>query len=345
MKPSIGVYVAMGLAAMLGFSACRSSEQPIAKVNDTPLPREEYYRRLEIVPTPVIIGQGQATTAPAGYTTLVQMIREQVLLQMAKEKGVLPTDQQVNERVEREMKNNPDIKRAITELKVMTLDDFRQQVKVRLAEFNLLTRGVTVTEQETKQFYEQNKRAFYRPETARVRFVLVQDPLIRQQIDDDLKRGFSFQSIVQKYSQNPAAGIQANEGDVPLEGPINARNQEEAALVQRVRTVLQNAKVGQVTNWVPYSNAQMRMEIITRTPGRQLPFEEVKDNIREGLMLQKGREKNKDLNAEIARATLNAKVEILSDQWKERYKQDMEQLRKALEEYEKQQQKQASQKR
>jgi ubiquinone biosynthesis protein Coq4 len=87
------------------------------------------------------------------------------------------------------------------------------------------------------------------------------------------------------------------------------------------------------------------MEIITRTPGRQLPFEEVKDNIREGLMLQKGREKNKDLNAEIARATLNAKVEILSDQWKERYEKDMEQLRKALEEYEKQQQKQASQKR
>jgi hypothetical protein len=342
MRHSIGVYVAIGLAAMLGLSACRSGEQPIAKVNETSLTREEYYRRLETVPTPVLIGQGQATTAPAGYTTLVQMVREQVLLQMAKEKGVLPTDKQVDERVEREMKNNPDIKRAITELKVMTLDDFRHQVKIRLAEFNLLTRGVTVTEQETKQFYEQNKKAFYRPTTARVRFVLVQDPRIRQQIDDDLKRGFSFQSIVQKYSQNPAAGIQANEGDVPLEGAINARNQEEAALIQRVRTVLQNAKVGQVTNWVPYGNAQVRMEIITRTSGRQLPFEEVKDNIREGLMLQKGSEKNKDLNAEIARAMLKAKVEIMSDQWKERYQQDMEQLRKALEEYEKQQ-KQASQ--
>jgi hypothetical protein len=43
------------------------------------------------------------------------MIREQVLLDMAKEEGVLPTDQQVEERVQREMKNNPQIKQAITE--------------------------------------------------------------------------------------------------------------------------------------------------------------------------------------------------------------------------------------
>jgi len=341
MKHSIGVFALIGLIAALGLSACRSGEQAIAKVNDTPLPREDYYRRLELVPTPIQIGPNQATTAPAGYTTLVQMIREHVLLQMAREKGVMPTDKQVDERVEREMKNNPQIKQAITELKVMTLDDYRQQMRVALAQFNLITRGVTVTEQEVKQFYEQNKSRFYRPATVHVRFVLVQDPTIRQQIDDDLKRGFSFQSIVQKYSQNPAAGIRAGETDFAIEGPINARTQQELAQAQQLRKVLQNAKVGQVTNWMQFGNDAVRVEVVTRTPGRQQTFEEVKDTIREGLMLQKGSEKNKDINAEIARAMLNAKVEILSPQWKERYQKDIEQLRKALEEYEKKQ-KQAS---
>ncbi|MEN3002723.1 MAG: peptidyl-prolyl cis-trans isomerase [Armatimonadota bacterium] len=341
MRHSIGVFTVIGLMAALGLSACRSGEQPIAKVNETPLSREEYYRRLEIAPTPVPIGQGQITTAPAGYTTLMQMIREQVLLQMARERGVMPTDKQVDERVDREMKNNPQIKQAITELKVMTLDDFRRQVRVALAEFNLITRGVTVTEQEMKQFYEQNKRAFYRPTSVRARFVLVQNPEIRRQIDDDLKRGFSFHSIVQKYSQNPAAGIQAGETDIPIEGPINARTQQEAEQAQRLRQVLQNAKVGQVTDWIQFGDVAARVEVITRTSGRQQTYEEVKETIREGLMLQEGREKNKDINAELARAVLNAKVEILSPQWKERYQRDMEQLRKALEEYEKQQ-KQAS---
>ncbi|GBC93257.1 Foldase protein PrsA [bacterium HR15] len=341
MKYSIGGCVLLGLIAALGLSACRSGEQAIAKVNDTPLPREEYYRRLEIVPTPIQIGPNQATTAPAGYTTLVQMIREQVLLQMAREKGVMPTDKQVDERVEREMKNNPQIKQAITEQKVMTLDDFRRQVRVALAQFNLLTRGVTVTEQEVKQFYEQNKQAFYLPKRVQVRFVLVQNPEIRKQIDDDLKRGFSFQSIVQKYSQNPAAGIQAGETTIAIEGPPSARTPEQQAQEMQLRKVLQNAKVGQVTNWIPLGNVAARVEVITAMSGRQQTFEEVKDSIREGLMLQKGREKNKDINAELARAVLNAKVEILSPQWKERYQKDMEQLRKALEEYDKQQ-KQAS---
>ncbi len=337
MKHSIGLFAWAGLMAALVLSACRSGEQPVAKVNETPLPREEYYRRLELVPTPVPIGQNQVGTAPAGYTTLVQMIREHVLLQMAREKGVMPTDKQVDERVEREMRNNPQLKQAITEQKVMTLDDLRQRVRVALAEFNLLTRGVTVTEQEVKQFYEQNKQAFYRPATVHVRFVLVQNPQIRQQIDDDLKRGFSFQSIVQKYAQNPAAGIQAGETDIPVEGNIQARTQEELVQAQRLRGILKNAKVGQVTDWLDFGNVAARVEVITRTSGRQQTFEEVKDTIREGLMLQKGREKNRDINAEIARAMLNAKVEIISPQWKERYQKDLEQLRKALEEYDKQQ--------
>jgi hypothetical protein len=214
-------------------------------------------------------------------------------------------------------------------------------VRVALAEFNLLTRGVTVTEQEVKQFYEQNKRAFYRPANARVRFVAVQNPAIRQQIDDDLKRGFSFQSIVQKYSQNPAAGIQAGETDIPIEGPINARTQAEINSIEQLRKILKNAKVGQVTDWIQQGNTVVRLEVMTITPGRQQTFEEVKDNIREGLLLQKGSAKNKDFNAELARAMLNAKVDILSPQWKERYQKDMEQLSKALEEYDKQQ-KQAS---
>jgi len=219
----------------------------------------------------------------------------------------------------------------------MTLDDFRQQVRVRLAEFNLITRGVTVTDDEVKRYYEQNKQAFYLPSKARVRFVVVQDPKIRQQIDDDLKRGFSFQSIVQKYSQNPAAGIQAGETDIAIEGPINARTPEQLAQQQQLRKILQNAKVGQVTDWIPLGNAAARVEVITRTPGRQQTFEEVKDSIREGLMLQKGSQKNRDINAELARAVLNAKVEILNPRWKERYQKDMEELRKALEEYEKRQ--------
>lgn len=340
MKLSSVLGVGLAALAVMTLSACGGKQDNVvAKVGDTAIDKDMYLRRLELMPTPVQIAGNQATTAPAGYTTLVQMIREQVLLDMAKEEGVLPTDQQVEERVQREMKNNPQIKQAITEQR-LTLDDYRQRVRVALAEFNLRTKGVTVTEQEVKKIYDENKRAFYRPATAQVRTIIVQSPQVRQQIDDDLKRGFNFQSIVNKYSQNPVAGVQSGESEFALEGPIP--NSPEGQILARVRNILKNAKPLQVTDWIPVGNGVVaRFEVLAKSEGRQLPFEEVKDNIREQLMLQKGMQTNRDINLELAKRMVNTPVEIESEAWKKQYAKDIEELKKTLAMQESQQSKSA----
>jgi len=329
MKLSSIFGVGLASLAVMTLSACGGKQDNVvAKVGDTSIDKDMYLRRLELMPTPVQIAGNQATTAPAGYTTLVQMIREQVLLDMAKEEGVLPTDQQVEERVQREMKNNPQIKQAITEQR-LTLEDYRQRVRVALAEFNLRTKGVTVTEQEVKKIYDENKQAFYRPATARVRAIIVQSPEVRKQIDDDLKRGFNFQSIVNKYSQNPVAGVQSGESEFALEGQVP--NTPDGQILARVRTILKNAKPLQVTDWIPVGNGVFaRFEVLAKSEGRQLPFEEVKDNIREQLMLQKGMQTNRDLNLELAKRMVNTPVEIKSEAWKKQYAKDIEELKKTL---------------
>jgi hypothetical protein len=332
-------FVGIGFAVLLVslLSGCGGGNQKavVAKVGNTPIDREAYIRRLELMPTPVQIAGNQVTTAPAGYTLLKQMIGEQVLLDMAKEEGVLPTDQQVEERVQREMKNNPQIKQAITEGR-LTLDDYRERVRVALAEFNLRTKGVTVTEQEVKKAYEENKRAFYRPASARVRFIQVQNPEVRKQIDDDLKRGFNFQSIVNKYAQNPVAGVQSGETEFALEGALPQT--PEGQILQRVRTILKNAKPQQVTDWIPVGNGVVaRFEVLAKSEGRQLPFEEVKETIREQLMLQKGLQTNRDLNLELIKRIVNTPVEITAEGWKRQYQKDIEELKKTLAQLEAQQ--------
>ena len=321
-------FATLWLAPVISGCGGGNQNKAVAKVGETPIDREMYIRRLELMPTPVQIGGNQATTAPAGYTTLVQMIREQVLLDMAKEEGVLPTDQQVEERVQREMKNNPQIKQAITEQR-LTLDDYRERVRVALAEFNLRTKGVTVTEQEVKKIYDENKQAFYRPASARVRTILVQNPEVRKQIDDDLKRGFNFQSIVNKYAQNPVAGVQSGESEFALEGQVPQTPDGQTLL--RVRNILKNVKPQQVTNWIPVGDgAVARFEVLAKSQGQQLSFEEVKDNIREQLMLQKGLQTNRDLNMEMAKRMVNTPVEIYSEGWKKQYEKDIEELKKTL---------------
>ncbi len=331
-------WIASGAVALIALSGCGGGQgQAVAKIGDKTVTQQEYLQRTEKMLTPVGFANNQLSTRPAGYEALLQMVREQVLLDMAQKEGVAPTEQQVEERVQRLMKEDANLKRMVTEQKILSLDDVRRQVRAQLIQFNLLTKGVTVTEQEVKKFYEQNKRNFYRPATAQVQVLIVTNRETRAKIDEDLRKGLNLRSVAQKYSQNPAAGVQLGESEVPLEGPFP--NNPQGAFLARLAEILKPLKPGETSDWIQAdANAFVRIFVVSKNPGRQLPYEEVKDRIREGLMLQKGQQTNRDLNEEIARRMLETKVEIFHPQWKEQYQKDMEELRKALEELQKQKQ-------
>jgi hypothetical protein len=130
--------------------------------------------------------------------------------------------------------------------------------------------------------------------------------------------------------------VQSGESEFTLEGPLPQT--PEGQLLQRVRSVLKNAKPQQVTEWIPLGNgAVVRYEVLARSQGQQLPFEEVKDNIREQLMLQKGMQTNRDLNMELAKRMVDTPVEITSEGWKKQYEKDIEELKKTLAQLEPQQ--------
>ena len=93
-----------------------------------------------------------------------------------------------------------------------------------------------------------------------------------------------------------------------------------------------------MTDWIPVGNGVVaRFEVLAKSPGQQLPFDEVKDNIREQLMLQKGMQTNRDLNLEMAKRMVNTPVEITSEGWKKQYEKDIEELKKTIAQLEPQQ--------
>ncbi|MFN3689389.1 MAG: hypothetical protein ACK4UU_00515, partial [Fimbriimonadales bacterium] len=135
-------------------------------------------------------------------------------------------------------------------------------------------------------------------------------------------------------------GVQSGESEFPLEGELP--NTRDGLILQRVRNVLKNAKPMQVTDWIPVSDdAVARFEVLAKSEGRQLPYEEVKDAIRERLMLQKGMQTNRDLSLEMTKRMVNTPVEIVSETWKKQYQKDIEELKKNLAQLESQQGKSA----
>ena len=173
-------------------------------------------------------------TIPPGQLTQIEgqlldrLIQDQLLLQKAtdadKTNGVQKADLQMNallerfgsqEVLERQMKA---VGMTVAELRSkITQENTAQAVKIR--ELN-----VTVTDAETKQFYDDTNHLadFEQPEMVHVRHILLltMDPVTRaplsadqqqakrKQIDDLLKRirgGADFAALAKQYSEDPAS--------------------------------------------------------------------------------------------------------------------------------------------
>lgn len=320
------------LVFLNGCSGSSSSNEAVAKVGNTVLTRDDYLRRMERLNTPISAGGGQMTLVPAGYAAMLQLIREQIVMDKAKAAGLEPTEDEIMKKIEELKKVNPQVKEQL-EKRLLTPDDLFQQVKIELTQFKLVTQGVTVTDQDIKKYYEENKNTTFRKAaSAYALLISVNKPEMKKKIDDALKGGDTFETIITRYRTNPETGVNVGERDIPLDpSAIQANDPSQAAAVQqlkRVQNFLKTAKLNEVTGWLDLAGGEsLKFKVLTRNQARVQPFEEVKEQIREGLKLQKGNEKNKDLVTEIDKSVAEAQVEVLMEKWKVPYQEYLNNLK------------------
>src|SRR5437868_7442517 len=97
------VYIAAlaGLAA--GAFAQVDPNRSVVSVNGDVVLGNEYYRRMETLPdVGRVLDGGQVAVYPPGFLTIVQLIDERLVLQMAAQKGLSPTDAEI----EKEMRES-----------------------------------------------------------------------------------------------------------------------------------------------------------------------------------------------------------------------------------------------
>ena len=74
--------------------------------------------------------------------------------------------------------------------------------------------GITVSEQEIRDFYERNKTQYGHPATREIRHILVASKSLADSIEQQLKNGTSFVTLVEKYSKD--TGSASNGGKVTI---------------------------------------------------------------------------------------------------------------------------------
>jgi len=292
----------MGLAfatlSVLAVAVAGCGTGSVAKVNGLNINRADYYQRLERLQVPSPRG-GQTE---AGAVVMQRLIDEALILELAKKQNVYPTAQQISER-ESQTKSQPEVMRQLRESGV-TKDQLKKMLTVEQAAFNLQTRGVTVTENEVKSYYDKNKAAiFTQPEQANISIIVLKSKADADKANGLLAKGVDFATVARSMSMERTTAQQG--GRLPR--PIAKGDRSIPASLQKA---IFGVKPGSVTKPMQLGASLVILKVDNIKTANTTPFEKVKFDIRQQLMIQKGAQKQIDVNSELNKFRGEANIQV-----------------------------------
>lgn len=271
---------ALSVLACALFSTTYAQVDPnrvIVTVNGEPIRGATYFKRMEILPGVGRMSAGRFVPATPGFLTLQQLINEKLMLQLARERGVLPTDAQVRQEIERRTRENPQFVEMFTQVG-LTQADLEYDIRVQLAEFNVLTQGINITDQEVDNFFRENPSLFTVPKRYTLRVIAVRDPARRTTVDNALQSGQAFAEVARAHSEEATA---------PTGGLIGEVIEDQ--LAKPVRDALAPLARGQRTGWIPSGESSVMFFVEDLVPSRLEPMTpELRVATRRRLMMDRG---------------------------------------------------------
>jgi parvulin-like peptidyl-prolyl isomerase len=254
----------------------------IVTVNGAPIVGRDYYRRMETQP-----GLGTPTTdmkfvqVYPGYLTLRFLIEEELIVQLAKSQGVAPTDAQVDAELAAKKLRNPEQFNSLAQFG-MAEQEMKRRILVDMSEFNVLTKGVTITDFEVEKYYKDNPTKFRLPKRYQLRMIRVGSEDAKKDVDAALAGGEKFEDVAARLSNDMTKldggrlGIFAEEDMLPA-----------------TRTVISATAKGKVSAWIEQNSQFAKFLVEDILQETIIPLDEgLKAAIREQLMTERGQARN-----------------------------------------------------
>lgn len=302
-----------GLLVALPAAGQVDNNRVVAVVNGEQILGAEYYRRMEFLPAVGRRVGNQIFEYPPGLLTIEQLITERLILQLAREKGVYPTDAEVQH----------EIQVAISEqsnLMQNWLDSGRNQAelqylfRVQVAQFKLQTAGVNITDQEVENFYKENPPLFTTPRRAKLRIIATRDASKRAVVDQALASGRPFADVAREHSEDVSRAVGGEFGQVALN-----------ALTEPMRNAINAVRIGQTTEWVTSGSTYMKFLVENISPEEVKPLDDqLRRAIRRRMMIDRGAVRN-NWQRDLMELRRRAVVEIRQPEFARLYQQLVQQ--------------------
>lgn len=305
----------LSMLSVVGFAQV-DVNRTVVVINGEEIKGGEYYHRMEYlsgVGKPM--NQGVAEFPP-GFLTIEQLITERLVIQLSKDKGVYPSDPEVENEIKNRLVDDP--KLIENWLNSGRSDiELRYTIRLELAQFKISTAGINVTDQEVELHYKQNPAMYTIPKRVKLSVIVVRDPDSKVKVDAGLKAGKTFSEMAKTYSEDVTKGIGGELGTINM-----------GALSETVRTSLEGVKIGQSTEWITTPNAQAKFLLQDVVPAKKVELDaKLKREIRRRLMLDKGAVKN-NIAKEMFDLRSKANIDIKDKGFAEAYSRYIEAYKK-----------------
>ncbi|MGI6113707.1 MAG: peptidylprolyl isomerase [Mahellales bacterium] len=240
---------------------------------------------------------------------LDSLIDYRILLQQLEKENIV-ADEEDKQETKELLKNykeyyGDDTFKEMLEMQNLTEEKYEEYILESLLIEKLkekYTKDVKVTEEEIKDYYEDNKEILFKEkETVKVRHILIgideekynlteeekkgEYDKIKPRAEEVLakaKAGEDFAQLAKEYSDDP--------GSKELGGELEPFN-ENGNLVQPFKDAAFALKVGEISDLVKTDFGYHIIKLEEKTPERILSLEEVKERITNNILLEKNNEK------------------------------------------------------
>ena len=310
--------LALGISALSNAQAIDPA-RVIATVNGEQIKGGEYYHHMEFLPGVTRRYGDQTIESTPGFLAVLDLIGQKLIYQLAKQKGVLPAAQEIQDELKNRIDNDPKYVEDWSSTG-RTQTDLEDEIRFQLTNFKLQTYGITVTDQEVQKFYKDNPTSFTTPKSVKVRIIAVNSDALAQSVDADLAAGKDFAEVAKAKSLDVTKDNGGMVGTVVLN-----------YLPDDAKTAINAIKIGQTTPWIlvtrkdqdgkVLSSSKVKYKLEDVFAPKLMPLDaKTLLATRRTLMVQRGRVKN-DVAKEINDFRAKAKIVITQKQYADIYNQ------------------------